>query len=127
MQLHLPDFLSYLIRPEGESVAFVPAEDEFSIKQLQDAVGALPELVCFTSEGYSLFRDRDGESKKLAVNEIATAIWRDAVRDRTEMIFGPVFLAHPAHIPAYWRQIYREPEPMRSLRRLFNQTCVQVA
>jgi len=68
MRLHLADFRSYMIRTNGECIAFMPAEEEFSIQQLRDAVAGTPEPVCFTADGYALFRDRDGEAKELSVN-----------------------------------------------------------
>ncbi len=110
MRLHLPDSLSYMIRTDGECIAFMPDDEEFSIRQLHDAVAGVPELVCFTAEGYALFRCRDAKANQLPVNQIATEIWHQAVPGQTESIVGRVFLAHPDHIPTYWRHIHKEGE-----------------
>ena len=113
MRLHLPDFLSYLIRTNGECVAFMPAEEEFSIRQLRDAVAGAPEPICFTREGYALFRDKDGESKKLPLNPVATALWHESAPGESNDILGRVFVAHPGHIPAYWRSVYERVHQTR--------------
>lgn len=108
-------------------LAFVPEQEEFSIRHLHEAVAGIPELVCFSADGYTLFRSTHAKGSQLPANKTATEIWRQADPDRTQTICGRAFLAHPSHIPTYWREIYHERGPIRRLRRLFNQTCVQVA
>ena len=128
MKLHLPDFRSYMIRTNGECIAFMPAEEEFSIQQLRDAVAGTPEPVCFTADGYALFRDKDGESKQLSVNPVATSLWHEAAPGESENILGRVFVAHPGHIPAYWKDVYHNLNRIRRPRKLVNvQTREQVA
>jgi hypothetical protein len=102
MRLDLSDSLSYMIKTDGECVAFMPNDEEFSISQLRDAVAGPPEVVFFTPHGYALFHNRDAKLKGLPVNEVATSLCREDSVAECEKIFGRVFLAHPRHIPAFW-------------------------
>jgi hypothetical protein len=92
----------------------MPDSEEFSIGELRDAVAGEPEPACFTADGYALFRDRDAEAKQLPVNEIATRILQEAKPGASDKVYGRVFIAHPGHIPTYWKNVHKQGAPLRS-------------
>ena len=118
MTTNLSDFLSYLIKADGQWVAFMPDEEEFSSHHIGDVVHGIPDLVCFTKDGYALFRNRDGEALQLPGNADATALWHEAWGERPGTIFGRAFLAHPRHIPRAWKKQYDYYARLKNLRLL---------
>jgi hypothetical protein len=74
----------------------------FQPQEIRDYVAGPPEIACFTPDGYTLFQNSDASLTGLPVNEVATSL-RRAATDIADSIRGRVFLAHPAHIPAYWK------------------------
>lgn len=114
-----------MIRPDGECVAFMPDEEEVSIRQLRDAVAGTPELVCFTSDGYALFRNKEAEIKQLPLNRAATDLWHDAAPGVGENVLGRAFVAHPEHIPAFWKSVHANIYRLNALRRLLDKNCAQ--
>ena len=100
------NFLSFLIRPNGEVISTMPHEEEFSIEQIRDHVAGQPEVICETSDGFLLFRNRDAGTKGLPVNPLATCVYTKYAR-QSSPVNGLVFLAHPDHVPAYWRRKLR--------------------
>ena len=118
MTMNLSDYLSYLVKSDGQWVAFMPDEEEFSSRQIGDVVHGIPDLVCFTKDGYALFRNQDGEGLGLPSNPEATALWREASGGWLGGIFGRAFLAHPRHIPAAWKTQYDYYARLKNLRLL---------
>ena len=108
MTRNMQDNLSYIIRLNGDFVAAMPAEEAFSIQQIQDFVAGPPEVVCFTSDGYVLFHNPHAKAKRLPANHMANLLKSAASADHscipsdTDYICGRAFLAHPTHIPAFW-------------------------
>ena len=102
MQHNIQDNLSYIIRTDGEFVAAMPDDGEFSAQEIRDYVAGQPEIACFTPDGYTLFQNSDATLNGLPVNEAATSL-RLGASDIFDSIRGRVFLAHPAHIPAHWK------------------------
>ena len=80
----------------------MPDDEEFSIQQIRDYVAGPPEVLCFTPDGYALFHNKDGKLKGLAFNGVATSLHL-AASGTSDIVVGRVFLAHPAHIPAFWK------------------------
>jgi hypothetical protein len=103
MHLNLHDNLSYIIRSDGEFVPAMPDDGEFSIQEIRDYVAGPPEVLCFTPDGYALFHNRDAKLKGLALNGAATSLQVGA-SGTCDSVLGRAFLAHPAHIPAFWKQ-----------------------
>jgi hypothetical protein len=101
VQLDLQNNLSYIIRTDGEFVPAMPDDDQFSPEQITDHVGGPPEVVCFTPEGYALFRNRDAKSSALPRNDAATLLQQSV--SGSDDILGRALLAHPNHIPAFWK------------------------
>ncbi len=94
---NISDHLSYYIKPEGTVAAVMPdAEETFSLKFIQDFVGAHVEVACFTPEGYALVRNAEAESEGLSANEVASSILAEAT-GRNDVIRGRAFLIHPNH------------------------------
>ena len=106
MTLDRKDFLSFLIKPTGEIVPAMPHEEEFSVQQIRDQVAGYAELICETSEGFLLFRDRDASIKRLPVNPLATSVYSKHAQ-RSCDVNGLAFLAHPDHVAPYWRRRLR--------------------
>ena len=127
MSALIAPWLSYMIRSNGERVAFMPADEEFSISELHDAVAGTPEVACFTSEGYALFHNQDAASQSLPVNEDATCLLHQVSPLDHRRIFGRVFLAHPAHIPSFWRMNFEAATRVLRLRSLLADHDAQFA
>lgn len=103
MRFDRNDFFSFIIKTTGEVIPAMPDEEEFSIDQIRDHVAGRPEVVCETSDGFLLFRSRDANTKGLPVNPIATLVYAENSRQPSPVI-GRVFLAHPEHVPPFWRK-----------------------
>lgn len=104
---------SYIIRITGEVVRAMPDDEEFSVQQIRDYVAGSPEVICETCDGFLLFHNRDANSEGLPVNALATSLYTKYTR-RPCAVSGRVFLAHPDHVPAYWRRTLR-PGTARAL------------
>ena len=111
MKLNLQDNLSYMIRVNGEWVPAMPAGEEFSPQQIRDYVAGPPWVICSTPDGYTLFQNLDAASKGLPVNEDGTLIC--TASGVSDSVRGRVFLAHPAHIPAFWKTLPSETNAER--------------
>jgi hypothetical protein len=96
-------FLSFIIKTTGEVIPAMPDDEEFSVHQIRDYVAGRPEVICETCDGFLLFRNRDAGSERLPVNPLATSVYTKYAR-RPGAVSGRVFLAHPEHVPAYWRR-----------------------
>lgn len=97
------NFLSFIINSNGEVIPVMPHEEEFSVQQFRDHIAGHPEVLCETCDGFLLFRNRDAHTKGLPFNPLATSVYNKYVR-RPCAVNGRVFLAHPDHVPAYWRR-----------------------
>jgi hypothetical protein len=97
------NFFSFIIKPSGEVVPAMPDEEEFSIQQIRDHVAGRPEVICETREGFLLFRNRDARADGFHVNAVATAVYTEYSGELSPVI-GRVFLAHPDHVPPFWRR-----------------------
>lgn len=105
--------LSFLIKPSGEVIPAMPHEEEFSLEQIRDHVAGQPEVICETCDGFLLFRNRDASTRGLPLNALATSVYSKYVR-RASPVNGQVFLAHPDHVPHYWRRRLRPgAQPLR--------------
>lgn len=94
--------LSFIIKASGEVVPAMPDDEEFSPQQIRDYVAGPPELFCETHDGFFLFHNKEGKERGLPPNELAAAMYLKP--PRTEgILVGKVFVAHPAHIAAYWK------------------------
>ena len=94
--------LSFIIKVNGEIVAAMPDDEEFSPQQIRDYVAGPPEMLGQTHDGFFLFRNRKGKERGLPLNELATRMYmRTTIQP--ESLLGRVLLAHPDHIAAYWR------------------------
>ena len=118
MKSNLSDSFSYLIKTDGHWVAFMPDDEEFSSRQIADAVQGIPDLVCFTKDGYALFRNRDAETLKFPRNPDATALCSEPSGEHSGAILGRAFLAHPHHIPEVWKREYDYYARLNNLRLL---------
>jgi hypothetical protein len=78
----------------------MPDDECFSTQEIRDYVAGPPEIAYFTPDGYTLFQNSDATLTGFPVNEAATSL-RHAASANSDSIRGRVFLAHPAHIPAY--------------------------
>jgi hypothetical protein len=108
MQRNLENNLSYIIRINGEWVPAMPDDEEFSVQEIRDYVAGPPQVTCLTPDGYTLFQNTEGASKGLEVNETGTSICNASGLSAT--VRGRVFLAHPAHIPAFWKNLHVETD-----------------
>ena len=120
MAFNRKNFLSFIINPSGEVIPAMPHEEEFSVQQIRDHIAGHPEVLCETCDGFLLFRNRDANSKGLPLNPLATSVYNKYAR-RPCAVNGRVFLAHPDHVPAYWRRKLHTGAPavmteMRSFR-----------
>ena len=97
------EFLSFIIRANGEVIPAMPDDEEFSVQQIRDYVAGRPEVICETREGFLLFRDQDGNAKGLPVNHLATSIYAENSSESSP-VTGRVFVAHPEHVAPYWRR-----------------------
>ena len=97
------NYLSFIIKIDGEVVPAMPDEEEFSVEQIRDHVAGSPEVLCETCDGFLLFRNRNANTEGLPVNSLATSVYTKYAR-RPCAVSGRVFLAHPAHVPPYWRR-----------------------
>jgi hypothetical protein len=98
------DNLSFIIKTTGEIVPAMPDDEEFSPSQLRDYVAGPPEVVCKTHDGFFLFHNKEGKARGLPVNELATAMYLSG-KQKKEGVVGRVLVAHPDHIPAFWKSI----------------------
>lgn len=94
--------LSFIIKTSGEIVPAMPDDEEFSPQQIRDYVAGPPEVFCETHDGFYLFRNRESKTRGLPRNELATAMYLRSQQEN-EGLLGKVFVAHPAHIAAYWK------------------------
>jgi len=104
MQFERKSFFSFIIKTSGEVVAAMPDEEEFSMQQIRDHVAGYPEVICETCDGFLLFRNRDAQGEGLPINPLATSVYNKYAR-RPSAVNGRVFLAHPEHVPLYWRRM----------------------
>lgn len=103
MTLDRKNFLSYIIKIDGEVVPAMPDEEEFSVQQIRDHVAGSPEVICETCDGFLLIRNRNASTEGLPVNLLATSVYTKYAR-RPSAVNGRVFLAHPEHLPPFWRK-----------------------
>ena len=94
--------LSFIIKTSGEIVPAMPDDEEFSPQQIRDYVAGPPELFCETHDGFFLFHNKEGRERGLPPNELAAAMYLKPPRVAGSLV-GKVFVAHPAHIAAYWK------------------------
>jgi len=94
--------LSFIIKTSGEIVPAMPDDEEFSPQQIRDYVAGPPELFCETHDGFFLFHNKEGKERGLPPNELAAAMYLKPPRTEGSLV-GKVFVAHPAHIAAYWK------------------------
>jgi hypothetical protein len=94
--------LSFIIKTSGEIVPAMPDDEEFSPQQIRDYVAGPPEVFCQTHDGFFLFHNKEGQQRGLPPNELAEAMYLKPPR-RAGSLVGKVFVAHPAHIAAYWK------------------------
>lgn len=98
MKRNLDDKLSYFIKSDGSVLPVMPDQDPtFNTRELHDFIGEKIELVCYTRDGYALFRNQEGRLKGLPINEAATSLCREE-NGVDEIIAGNALLAHPEHI-----------------------------
>lgn len=112
MTVDSKDFLSFLIEPSGEVIPTMPHEEEFSVEQIRDHVVGRPEVICETCDGFLLFRDRDAGTKGRPVNGLASSVYTKYAGHPCP-VNGRVFLAHPDHVPAFWRRRLHVPAKHR--------------
>lgn len=103
MQINLAHNLSYILKLDGSIVAAMPDDEEFSVQEIRDHVAGPPDVVCETPDGYALFHNREGESRGLPLNQLATSVYVGTTH-RHGSVLGRAFLAHPAHIATFWRR-----------------------
>ena len=103
MRFDRKSFFSFIIKTSGEVIPAMPDEEEFSIQQIRDHVAGRPEVICETREGFLLFRNRDASTEGFNVNALATAVYAEYSGEPFPVI-GRVFVAHPDHIPPFWRR-----------------------
>ena len=106
MAFDLCDFLSFMIRSNGEIVPMMPDDEEFSAQQIRDYVAGPPEVVGETPDGFILFQNKDGKNLGLPLNEIATHMGGESAAQAGGIV-GRVFVAHPDHIAPFWRRMQR--------------------
>lgn len=97
------NFFSFIIKTNGEVIRAMPDSEEFSVGQIRDFVAGRPQVICETCDGFLLFCNRDAGTEGLPVNPLATIVYTKYAR-RPCAVSGRVFLAHPEHVPAYWRR-----------------------
>jgi hypothetical protein len=96
------NFFSFIIKPTGEVVPAMPDEEEFSIQQIRDHVAGRPEVICETREGFLIFRNRDASAGG-QVNALASSVYAEYSGEPSP-VSGRVFVAHPDHVPPFWRR-----------------------
>jgi hypothetical protein len=117
------NFLSFIINPSGEVIPAMPHEEEFSIQQIRDHIAGHPEVICETCDGFLLFRNRDANAKGLPLNPLATSVYNKYARLPCP-VNGCVFLAHPDHVPFYWRQkLHPRTQPVMTEMRALRQSA----
>jgi len=94
--------LSFIIKTSGEIIPAMPDDEEFSPQQIRDYVAGPPELFCETHDGFYLFHNKEGKARGLLPNELATAMYLRPQKEADGLV-GKIFVAHPAHIAAYWK------------------------
>ena len=92
------NFFSFILKTTGDVIRAMPDEEEFSVRQIGDHVAGHPEVICETSDGFLLFRNRDASTQGLPVNPLATSVYWKYAR-RCCPVSGRAFLAHPDHVP----------------------------
>ena len=103
MRFDRKNFFSFIIKTSGEVIPAMPDEEEFSIQQIRDHVAGRPEVLCETREGFLLFHNRDASSERFQVNALATEVYAEH-SGASSPVVGRVFVAHPEHIPPFWRK-----------------------
>ena len=98
------EFLSFMIRTNGDIVPTMPDDEEFSIEQIKAYVAGTPEVVGRTPEGYILFQSKENHEQGLPLNLFAASMYQP-LAEGGGGLFGRIFLAHPGHIAPYWSQI----------------------
>ena len=117
------NFFSFIINPGGEGIPAMPHEEEFSVQQIRDHIAGDPEVICETCDGFLLFRNRDATSGGLPLNPLATSVYNKYAR-RPCRVYGSAFLAHPDHIPAYWRKkLHTKARPAMTETMTFRQSA----
>lgn len=106
MRLDRVSFLSFIIKTTGEALPAMPDDEEFSLQQLHDYVAGPPEVLCETQDGYLLFHNRNGRQQQLPLNPLASSVYAECA-PYSAPVTGRAFLAHPDHIPAFWRRTLR--------------------
>ena len=80
--------MAEIIYPNGESLPFEPKDGkEFSLKELQDAVGGLIEVVSL-SNGKLMIINEEGKFKNLESNHVATELFTPESRIFPDHIVG---------------------------------------
>jgi hypothetical protein len=92
--------LSFIIEASGEILLTIPEGNEFSPQQIRDYVAGPPELFCRTHDGFFLFHNKEGKTRGLPKNRLATAMYLKP-RQEEGYLVGRIFVAHPDHIAAY--------------------------
>jgi hypothetical protein len=81
-----------VMHPDGTTTELEPADgDQFTLEQMQEAVGGYVEQLAFP-DGELLLFDEDGRMKQLPFNERATRWLRE--RGRYDSIVGPAMACH---------------------------------
>jgi hypothetical protein len=105
MNLDQANNLSFIIKTTGEIVPAMPDDEQFSQSQLRDYVAGPPEVVCKTRDGFFLFHNKEGKARGLPANELATSMYLSG-EQKTKGVVGRVLVAHPDHIPAFWKTVF---------------------
>ena len=103
MKMDRSSNLSFIIKTDGEIIPAMPDDEEFSPQQIRDYVAGPPEVYCETHDGFFLFHNKEGKERGLAPNSFAATLYGKASLAAGSLV-GRVFLAHPDHIPEYWKK-----------------------
>lgn len=110
LKLRGASHLSFILKVNGEILPAMPDDEEFSAQELEDFVAGPPEVICETAEGFLLFHNKESRSRNLALNDLATSVYPQP-SDKFVRVYGRAFLAHPDHVPSYWK---KQPPGRRS-------------
>ena len=80
--------MATLIKSTGKKSIYLPSGKNFTLKELQDAVGDFLE-VAYTREGQVMIINEEGKLKNLPKNEEATAMYKHGAED---IIVGDILL-----------------------------------
>ena len=108
MRRNVQEQLSYILKVDGEIVPAMPDDGEFSVQEVRDYVAGNPAVACETQDGYVLFHNKDAESTGGTRNALASEICAEG--NLAHVIKGRAFLAHPQHVPAFWKELAKDPE-----------------